>query len=138
MTDEELDALRRAIRAKQQTYIFTPCNSGGFARTLGRQADTIVVTSCTVEEKNVAGFAEALRDALNHAPGADGNGDGRISIGEAYNFALIGVRRWYKERNRPLAEHCQIEDNGDGQSSYGLLPTRAHGARALQRFLDHP
>ncbi len=138
MSDKELDVLRRAIRAEKQTYIFTPCNSGGFARTLGRQADTIVITSCTVEEKNVAGFAEAIRDALNHAPTADGDHDGRVSIGEAYNFALIAVRQWYEERNRPLAEHCQIEDNGDGQSSYGLLPSRAHGALALKRFLDGP
>ena len=138
LSDEKLDALRHPIRAKEQSYVFTPCNSGGFAHALGRQAGTIVITSCTVEEKNVAGFAEAIRDALNHAPDSDRDGDGRVSFGEAYNFALVGVRRWYEERNRPLAEHCQIEDDGDGQSGHGLLPTSKHGGLALQRFLDQP
>lgn len=138
LTDQQLDAWRRRIRAKEQTYVFTPCNSGGFARALGRRAGTIVITSCTVEEKNAAGFAEAIRDALNHAPNSDRDGNGRVSIGEAYNFAIVSVRRWYEERNRPLTEHCQIEDNGDGQSGHGLLPTSKHGGLALQRFLDEP
>ena len=136
--DVELDRWRRSIATKIQTYVFTPCHSGGFARVLGRQAGTIVITSCRIDEVNQAGFAEAIRDALNHAPGADTNGDGRVSIGEAYNFALLTVKQWYKDRGRKLGEHCQIDDNGDGQSSFGLLPTSGHGRVALHRFLDTP
>jgi len=138
LLDHELNALRRKIPASEQTYVFTPCNSGGFARALGRQSGTIVITSCTLDEKNVAGFAEAIRDALDHTANSDSNGDGRVSIGEAYNSALLSVRQWYEKGNRPLAEHCQIVDTGDGQSGYGLLPTPAHGALALQRFLHEP
>ena len=62
----------------------------------------------------------------------------RLFIGEAYSFALVSVRRWYKERNRPLTEHCQIEDDGDGRSGHGLLPTSRHGQIALRRFLSPP
>ena len=138
LLDKELDVWRSKIRARTQTYVFTPCHSGGFASVLGRRAGTIVITSCAVEEVNAAGFAEAIRDALNHAPHADGNGDGRVSIGEAYNFALLSVRQWYEQRGRALSEHCQIDDNGDGRSGYGLLPTPAHGRVALQRFLHGP
>ncbi|NOX53092.1 MAG: caspase family protein [Planctomycetes bacterium] len=133
--DAELDRWRRSLRAHVQTYVFTPCHTGGFARVLGRQAGTVVITSCQVDEVNQAGFAEAIRDALNHAPGADADGDGRVSIGEAYNFAVEAVRQWYAERGRKLTEHCQIDDNGDGQSSYGRLPTAGHGRIALKRFL---
>ncbi|MFV2069681.1 MAG: hypothetical protein ACC645_22165, partial [Pirellulales bacterium] len=135
LLDHELDLLRRKIVATEQTYVFTPCNSGGFASALGPRAGTIVITSCTVAEKNVAGFAEAIRDALNHAPGADADDDGRVSIGEVYNFALLRVIQWHEKRGRPLAEHCQIEDNADGKSSYGRLPTTEHGANAFRRFV---
>lgn len=135
---KQLHRLRTGIRARTQTYVFTPCNSGGFAAVLGRQPGTVVITSCRIDEVNSAGFAEAIRDALNHAPGADADGDGRVSIGEAYNFALGAVRNWYKRRGRPLAEHPQIDDDGDGKSSFGRLPSGPHGRVALRRFLDPP
>jgi len=135
ISDEELGVMRRDIPCKIQTYIFTQPNSGGFCKTLAAPG-TIVITSAEIHESNFEKFAEAMRNALEGtAVGADADADGRVSIGEAYNFALEQVATWYQTQGKKLLQHCQIDDNGDGVSSYGKLPTKFHGKLALVRFL---
>jgi len=134
ISDEELGVMRRDIPSKIQTYIFTQPNSGGFCKTLAATG-AIVITSAEIDEPNLGKFAESVRDALGGKGGADVDANGRVSIGEAYNFALEQVATWYQTQGKDLPQHCQIDDNGDGVSSCGKLPTEAHGKLALVRFL---
>lgn len=132
--DVELNIFRSSIQSENQTYTFSQCNSGGFCKALGRPG-TVVVTSTRVDEPNRAGFAEAIRDALGGAPKADTDKNGKVSIGEAYNYTVREIRDWYLKQGR-LLEHPQIEDNGDGRSGYGEIPKSGHGDIALSRYLN--
>ena len=131
MADSELNSWRQGLPA-EQTYVFTQCFSGHFCAALAR-AGTVILTSTSKDETNSKAFAEPIRDAFNMVAGADANGDGKVSAGEAYNYALTNVKQQFG--TSPVIEFCQAEDNGDGASSYGLLPTAGHGALALARFL---
>lgn len=131
MTDAELNIWRQGLPA-DQTYVFTQCRSGHFCNALAAQG-TVVITSCRQDEDNSKAFAEPIRDAFNMAAGADANNDGRVSAGEAYNYALNNVKQQYG--TAAMTEHCQCEDNGDGTSSYGVLPTAGHGTLAMSRWL---
>ena len=133
LTDAELNTWRQGIPSSDQTYIFTQCNSGHFCAALARPG-TVILTSTTKDETNVKAFAEPIRDAFKMASGADANGDGKISVGEAYNYALRNVQQQFG--SLPVTEHCQCEDNHDGASSYGILPTAGHGQVALNRYLQ--
>ncbi|MCX6376837.1 MAG: caspase family protein, partial [Armatimonadetes bacterium] len=131
MTDAELNSWRQGLPT-EQTYVFTQCYSGHFCNALAAP-NTVVITSCTSGETNWKAFAEPIRDAFNMAAGADANNDGKVSVGEAYNYALNNVKQQYG--TAALLEHCQCEDNGDGTSSYVVLPTAAHGTHSLNRWL---
>lgn len=137
LKDTELNTMRQGIQSGTQTFVFSPCHSGHFCDELGRLG-TITITSCRIDEVNRAGFAEAIRDALGYREDADSDGNGQVSFGEAYNYALNKVVEWYQNHGIPLDEHCQIDDDGDGVSTYGTLPTDGHGLVSLNRFLDPP
>ena len=118
----------------EQTYVFTQPKSGRFAKTLSN-AGTVTITSSKMEEGNnrdLSPFARLFRDGLDHAVGADANSDGRISIGEAYLYALQGVALWSEGR---AAEHPQIDDNGDKVSGCGIPSPTGDGTIALDRYL---
>ena len=118
----------------EQTYVFTQPNSGRFAKTLSN-AGTVTITSSKMEEgknRDLSPFARLFRDGLDHAVGADANSDGRISIGEAYLYALQGVAEWSEGR---AAEHPQIDDNGDKVSGCGIPSPTGDGTIALDRYL---
>lgn len=130
--DSDMNSWRQGLPA-EQTYVFTQCYSGHFCTALKAQG-TVVFTSCQYNETNAKAFAEPIRDALNMVSGADANGNGKVSIGEAYNYALNNVKQQYG--TAALTEHCQCEDNGDGTSTYGVIPTGSHGSVAMNRFLN--
>jgi len=118
----------------EQTYVFTQPHSGRFCKTLS-STGTVVISSSQMDEGNngdLSPFADLFRDALDHAAGADMNGDGQISIGEAYLYALQGVVEWSKGKT---TQHPQIDDNGDGISSYGIPSSTGDGTIALNRYL---
>lgn len=137
LKDTELNTMRQGIQSSTQSFVFSPCHSGHFCDELGRLG-TITITSCRIDEVNRAGFAEAIRDALGYREDADSDGNGQVSFGEAYNYALDKMVEWYQNHGVPLDEHCQIDDDGDGVSTYGTLPTDGHGPVALARFLGSP
>ena len=119
----------------EQTYVFTQPHSGRFCKTLS-STGTVVISSSQMDEgknRDLSPFADLFRDALDHAIGVDVNGDGKVSIGEAYLYALQGVSEWSKGKT---TQHPQIDDNGDGVSSYGIPSSTGDGTIALDRYLQ--
>ncbi len=134
--DTTMASWASGIGSSSQVFCFSQCNSGHFPAALAHSGRT-VMTSCTVNESNAAAWAEPIRDAFNMAAGADTNGDKRVSVAEAYNYALRRVQHYYQQHYRRQTEHSQIDDNQDGRSSYGILPTAGHGTFAGSQFLGH-
>lgn len=133
--DSTINGWRIGICSPIQTYCFSQCNSGHFAAALSTPG-TIVMTSVRANETNKKAWAEPIRDALNGASGADTNNDGKISMLETFNYAYEKVKNKYKQEDKPLAEHSQIDDNGDKKSTEGTMPSGDEGFTASTRFLS--
>ena len=65
---------------------------------------------------------------------ADRDRDGRVSILEAFEFASVGVRRWYQQRGRLATERALIDDDGDGRGTEAGQPG-LDGLAAARQYL---
>jgi len=82
-------------------------------------------------ERNESRFAQFFADALSKDV-ADADKDGRVSLLEAYRYALIETKRVYDSDTRLQTEHAQLDDMGakngvadpDGRTGQGLLARR--------------
>ncbi len=135
VTAAELGQLLDALPTPNVVLVLNPCFSGGFiSRTSGK--GRVVCTSTTAKESNAAGWEGYMTKALAGAEGADADGDGRVSLKEAYNASIDGTKRWYENKNRPLREHPLLDDNGDGTGHFGKDKTvKGDGELAARTFL---
>ncbi len=124
------------IRSEHQLWTFSQCRSGLFPGVCAKPGRT-VFSSTQYDEDNAMPWAEAVRDAFNFAPGADENGDGLISFGEAYHFARRAQIAHYGSEAK-LQEHSQFCDCGCQHPTTGVLPHGPHGATALKENLGPP
>lgn len=115
------------------SIVVHPCHSGGFIPSLSCPG-RVILTSTNEQEVNRVPWAEALVEALKPNGGNDLNGDGRVSLKEAYEAALQPA----KERcGEDLEEHPLIDDNADGVGSYVAEEETVggDGRLAAERFL---
>jgi hypothetical protein len=98
ITESEFAKMIKPIKAKSEILVFDQCHSGGFADRFGR-GNRVAVSACRANESSYishpmdgfpATFFGALRgrDYDGNAIDADLNGDGKVSIKEAYQYAL--------------------------------------------------
>lgn len=133
ITSSELKDFLEPLPPEDLTVVINTCHSGGFIPKLSRPG-RVILTCATDKEVNAAKWPEHLGVAL-FPPGSnpetsfpagakvdfsgfkvDANGDGRISMKEAYNAALLSGVRLYGDN---LREHPQLDDNGDGMGHFG-------------------
>ncbi len=128
-----------SIRAKQQILIFGFPYSEQIVRSLSAPG-RIIITSNSVNEgyASRAGFGDILVDALSQAS-ADTNGDGTISLLEAFLWIQERTKEWYEQDGTIQSEHPQLDDNGDGTASGKALvsqgKTQGEGTLAEKTFL---
>jgi len=112
--DYELNEYTKEVNARRIIFVLQPCFSGGFVNDLSKE-NHIIFTASTEAQLATASFIEYFADGLNgSAP--DSNYDGRISLGEVYEYTAGLVYQWihdnpdeYKGRR----EYPLIDDNGD-------------------------
>jgi hypothetical protein len=107
ITHSQLGNLMQPIVAKVIIGAYNPSYSGCVMDDVS-QPGVITVTSQDCFNPNSWGWAGMWRRALNGAPedSIDANGDGYISMTEAYN--------WIAPRSQAAGEHSEFDDNGDG------------------------
>ena len=103
--DWELGEYIENIHAGKMIFILQPCYSGGFINDL-TGINHIVCTSCREDEISNVGWIEPFIHGLNGK--ADANGDEKISILEAYEYAARIVNE------KTTKEHPLVDDNDDG------------------------
>ena len=74
-------------------------------------------------------FVDAFAD-----DGADADKDSRISMLEAFGYALREVQREYEGDNQLLTEHAVLDDNGDREGSREMNDLEGDGALAAWCF----
>jgi hypothetical protein len=136
LTDDELAGLLDQIGAGIISIFMEPCFSGGFIEDLSSPGR--VISTATTEESVsygnlfVSNFTSALHkaDPTGSPVDADDDGDGFISMQEAFNYAAL---------NDYYDEVPQYDDNGDGISHPYPIPNGEDGHLGANVFLaDKP
>ncbi len=91
----------------------------------------VITATKSAFERNESHFAQFFVDALSK-DGADIDKDGRVSLLEAFRYAVVETKRLYETDSRLQTEHAQLEDMGtkegtaepDGRTGEGLLARR--------------
>jgi hypothetical protein len=107
----------------------------------------IITATKSAFERNESHFAQYFIDALVK-DGADTDKDGRVSLLEAFRYAVVETKRLYENDTRLQTEHAQLDDMGakvgvsepDGKSGQGLFARRffLDGGIATQAGANDP
>ena len=120
-----------------EMLIVLDCPGSGFAAKTLSGAGRAVVCACEAEQHYTTQFSEYFVPALQD-PGSDGNGDGRVSVLEAFTSSSRLVDDWYRQRKLLTTETPVLEDDGDGIPSkrpWRYETDGADGRFAAQFFL---
>ena len=86
-------------------------SSGGSIEALAGKNRVIITATKSGGEGNEALFYEYFLAALQK-PDSDEDKDRKVSVWEAFKYAVAGVERFYKDEGRLATEHPQISVNG--------------------------
>jgi hypothetical protein len=105
--------------------------SGDMLPVLSAPNRVVITATKSAFERNESLFARFFVDALTQDV-ADTDKDGRISLLEAFRYAIIETKRVYDNDSRLQTEHAQLDDMGaksgvdtpDGRTGEGVLARR--------------
>jgi hypothetical protein len=105
---EELAELLSLFRTQPLVVVNTASASGGFQEPLAGPNRTIITATRTGMERNETIFGGYFVEAFAQ-DGADADRDGRVSIQEAFDYAVRETQRAYQTTNRLQMEHARME-----------------------------
>jgi hypothetical protein len=112
--------------------------SGDMLPILSAPNRVIITATKSSFERNESVFARYFVAALT-SDGADVDKDGRVSLLEAYRYAVTETKRYYDDQSRLQTEHAQLDDNGDkkgtAEPDMRVAAADSDGAVARRTFL---
>lgn len=115
VTHKQLAEWINAIKASSMLIVLD-CPGAGLAVKDFTERGRIIIGACTAEQHYSTKFSEYFVPALIDE-GSDTNGDGRISVLEAFTSASKGVDDFYRRQSLLTTETPVLEDNSDGFAS---------------------
>ena len=113
----------------------TPASGAAIEKFAGKNRVIITATRSGQEGNDIV-FYDYFLEALE-SPAADEDKDQKISVWEAFKYAVAGTERFYKEEGRLATEHPQISDNGTEKT--GVITKEVPlVARATSFQVDRP
>lgn len=97
-------------------FVNSASASGPFLEALSGPNRTVITATRSGRERNLTRFGLHFADAFA-GDDADVDKDGRVSMLEAFLYAVREVEREYEGDNQLLTEHAVLDDNGDGEGS---------------------
>jgi hypothetical protein len=94
--------------------INTASASGPFIKALAGHDRVVISATKSADEVFATRFGGHFVNAISGEAEADQDGDGQISLLEAFLWASQQVARFYENEGRLATEHALIEDDGDG------------------------
>lgn len=134
LSPQEVDDLLDGLGERRITFVNTATASGPFISALSAPNRTVITATRSGRERNLTRFGLHFVDAFA-GEGADVDKDSRVSMLEAFGYALREVEREYEGGNLLLTEHAVLDDNGDGEGSRELDDPAGDGALARTVFL---
>ncbi len=137
LTAEDYDLLLERLQAQRVSFINTATSSGGFIDALSGEGRTVVTATRSGGQWNetvfgghfVAAFADGSAES-------DQNRDDRVSVLEAFEYAVAQVSRVYASDGRLQTEHALLDDNGDQEGTREPDPVSSDGALARTLFIS--
>ncbi len=83
-------------------------------KTLAGENRCVITAVKSVEEISAPRFGAFFAKAIAGQAEADQDGDGQVSLLEAFLRASRQVTQFYEQEDRLATEHAMLEDNGDG------------------------
>ena len=134
LTPDDWSGMLAGLGDHRVTFVNTASASGPFIQALSAPNRTIITATRSGRERNLTRFGLHFVDAFAD-DGADVDRDARISMFEAFGYALREVEREYEGDNQLLTEHAMLDDNGDGEGSRETEGLEGDGALARTGFL---
>jgi hypothetical protein len=135
ITGQGFAAMLEPFAAQDIVVVNAASASFPFSAALTGPGRVLVSATRSRAEKYNTVFAQYFIDALeDHAGDRDKNK--RVSVCEAFLFAIQKVEKWYVDQDRIPTEHAVLEDNGDGTFSRDLDPGKGDGNLAQIAYLD--
>src|SRR2546425_6296332 len=88
----------------------TPASGAALDKFAGKNR-VVVTATRSGQEGNDTVFYDYFLEALQ-GTAADEDRDQKVSVWEAFKYAVAGTERFYKDEGRLATEHAQISDNG--------------------------
>jgi hypothetical protein len=134
--DLDADEWRTLLQPVPARLVFvnTTSASAAFLSRLTSPRRIVITATDTPAQQYDTVFAEYFGAAFT-ALEADLDKDGRVSIGEAFSFASVRVKRYYAERGQLATERPVLDDTGDGRGKEAGT-AGPDGALASRTFLD--
>jgi hypothetical protein len=115
ITEKDLADWLGAVATKRQVIVLD-CPCAGLAAKALTAEGRIIVCGATATQTYATQFTAQLVQVLNRPP-TDADGDGRISLLEAFTATAREIETWYRQQQIVATETPCLEDNGDGVPS---------------------
>jgi hypothetical protein len=125
-----------AFKTQQVGFVDLTSASGDMLPLLSAPNRVVITATKSSFERNESVFVKYFVAALT-GDGADVDKDGRVSLLEAYRYAVTETKRYYEDQGRLQTEHAQIDDDGDkkGTAEPDLRVASGDGVLARRIFL---
>lgn len=127
-----------AFKTQPVAFVDLTSASGDMLPILSAPNRVIITATKSSFERNESVFAKYFVAALT-TDGADVDKDGRVSLLEAYRYAVTETKRYYDDQSRLQTEHAQLDDNGDkagtAEPDARVASADSDGAVARRTFL---
>lgn len=124
LTSEEYGTLIAAFGDRPLAFVNVASASGNFATDLAGPNRVIITATRSGMERNETMFGEFFVDAFA-IDGADADRNGRVTLTEAYEYAMRETQRAYQASNRLQMENARIEGNPELAKVFHLSGTGA-------------
>ncbi len=101
-----------AFGTQQVAFVDLTSASGDMLPLLSAPNRVVITATKSSFERNESVFAKHFVAALS-SDGADVDKDGRVSLLEAFRYAVTETKRYYDDQGRLQTEHAQLDDDGD-------------------------
>ena len=116
-------------------FVNTTSASGDFVQRLSGPNRAVITATRDGRQYNETIFPRFFVEAFA-SDAADMDKNERVSLLEAFNFAVREVQRFYDDDGRLRTETALLDDNADGEGSHEPDPSTADGALARRIFLS--
>lgn len=131
----DLQRLLAGLSAQRVALVNLTSASGDMLPILAAEGRVVVTATRTSYERNESHFAEHFVNAFA-TDVADVDKDGRVSLLEAYRYAVRETKRGYDDASKIQTEHSQLADDGSKQGAADPTGRDGPGMLARRWFFD--